>query len=215
MRLLTASHLYAQTIAEGDFRADWELLLDVLGNDDSATPTGLVPSPRADARQLPKRQYRTIGGRRRLDRYVSRLTRRAFNRLIDGLSSALGVGSTAGRTGRAALGPIPSGLLGRLRKRAESSSRSSLGISPAHICDLFKFQIASRSGAGRMGVLVVASDKVDRGFFVSGCGDVSSRFTRLHALHGHRPPTAEPSPGGLDLNDWGLHSERDTRRCGQ
>ena len=31
MLLRTASHLFGRTIAEGEFRAEWEQLLDVLG----------------------------------------------------------------------------------------------------------------------------------------------------------------------------------------
>ena len=65
MLLLTSSHLYAQTIAEGDFRDEWEELLDVLGTVDP--PLRLAEPFTALGRPpTPKRQFRTIGGRRRL-----------------------------------------------------------------------------------------------------------------------------------------------------
>lgn len=42
MLIRTASHLYAETIAEGDFRAEWEQLVTVLGTiDPPLRPPGL------------------------------------------------------------------------------------------------------------------------------------------------------------------------------
>ena len=65
--------------------------------------------------------------------------------------------------------------------------------------DLFKFQIASRSGARRLGVLVVASDKVGR-FFDQGIATYE-QVTRLlpYMGIGLQLPTVVV---GLDLNDW-------------
>ena len=65
--------------------------------------------------------------------------------------------------------------------------------------DLFKFQIASRSGAGRLGVLVVASDKVAR-FFDQGVATYEQVVRLLPYMGiGLQLPTVVV---GLDLNDW-------------
>ena len=66
---------------------------------------------------------------------------------------------SADRRGDFVPGPIPSGLLGDFAKGG-IFVEVEFGNMASAFRDLFKFQIASRSGAGRLGVLVVASDRV-------------------------------------------------------
>lgn len=63
MRLRVESHQYAETILEGRFPAEWEELRDALGTiDPPLRPAG--PYTRIGRPKTPKRQARTIGGRR-------------------------------------------------------------------------------------------------------------------------------------------------------
>ena len=82
MLLHTASHLYAQTIAEGDFRADWEQLLER-----SWTPLirpfasrGTLYGPLAGRRPRSGNFGRSAGVE---EWRCFRLTRGAFNGLLD------------------------------------------------------------------------------------------------------------------------------------
>ena len=197
----TASHLFAQTIAEGDFRLEWEELLDVLGTIDPPlrepgpfTSTGRPPTP--------KRQYRTIGGRRRLAMFP--IHQAAFNTLLDGQLRALGWSSQPIARGDLVAGPIPNNLLGDFAKGG-IFVEVEFGNMASAFRDLFKFQIASRSGAGRLGVLVVASDRVAR-FFDQGVATFEQVARLLPYMGiGLQLPTVVV---GLDLNDWSAVSRR-------
>jgi hypothetical protein len=193
--LQTASHLYAQTIAEGDFRGEWEELLDVLGTVEPPlrkagpfTASGRPPTP--------KRQYRTIAGRRRMALFP--IDQPALNALLDHRLRALGWARQPIARGDLVAGPIPSGLLGDFAKGG-IFVEVEFGNMASAFRDLFKFQIASRSGAGRLGVLVVATDRVGR-FFDQGVATYE-QVTRLlpYMGIGLQLPTVVV---GLDLNDW-------------
>ena len=191
----TASHLYAQTIAEGDFRGDWEELSDVLGTIDPPLRAA-APFTACGRPPTPKRQFRIIGGRRRLAMFP--IDQAAFNGLIDRRLRDLGSDRQPVARGDMVVGPIPSGLLGDFAKGG-IFVEVEFGNMASAFRDLFKFQIASRSGAGRMGVLVVASDKVAR-FFDQGVATFE-QVTRLlpYMGIGLQLPTVVV---GLDLNDW-------------
>ena len=195
MLLHTASHLYAQTIAEGDFRVEWEQLLDVLG---TIEPPLRPSSPfTANGRPpTPKRQFRTIGGRRRLALFP--IEQAAFNNLLDERLRVLGWNRQPIARGDLVAGPIPNNLLGDFAKGG-IFVEVEFGNMASAFRDLFKFQIASRSGAGRMGVLVVASDRVAQ-FFDQGVATFE-QVTRLlpYMGIGLQLPTVVV---GLDLNDW-------------
>lgn len=173
MLVRTASHLYAETIAEGDFQREWQELLDVLGtlapplrSPGPFTPTGRPPTP--------KRQFRVIGGRRRLAMFP--IDQAAFNRLIDRRLRDIGWQRQPIARGDLVADPIPNNLLGDFAKGGVFVEVEFGNIASA-FRDLFKFQIASRSGAGRLGVLVVATDKVAR-FFDQGVATYE-QVTRL------------------------------------
>lgn len=203
MIIRSRSHLYAQTIAEGDFRVEWEELLDVLGTIEPPlrvagpfTPTGRPPTP--------KRQFRNIGGRRRLALFP--IDQAAFNALLDVRLRGLGWTSQPIARGDLVAGPIPNNLLGDFAKGG-IFVEVEFGNMASAFRDLFKFQIASRSGAGRMGVLVVASDKVAR-FFDQGVATFE-QVTRLlpYMGIGLQLPTVVV---GLDLNNWSaVHARYD------
>jgi hypothetical protein len=195
MILRTASHLFAQTIAEGDFRAEWEELLDVLGNIDPPlrsagpfTPAGRPPTP--------KRQTRTIRRRKRLAMFP--IDQAAMNLLLDQNLRNLAWQSQPIARGDLVAGPIPNNLLGDFAKGG-IFVEVEFGNMASAFRDLFKFQIASRSGAGRLGVLVVATDRVAR-FFDQGVATYE-QVTRLlpYMGIGLQLPTVVV---GLDLNDW-------------
>ena len=201
MLIRTDSHLFAETIAEGEFRADWDQLLDVLGNID---PPLRAPGPFTSAGRppTPKRQYRTIGGRRRLAMFP--IHQAAFNALLDERLRALGWSRQPIARGELVAGPIPNNLLGDFAKGG-IFVEVEFGNMASAFRDLFKFQIASRSGAGRLGVLVVASDRVAR-FFDQGVATFEqvSRLLPYMGI-GLQLPTVVV---GLDLNDWSAVSRR-------
>ena len=195
MLIRSASHLYAQTIAEGDFRDEWEELLDVLGKvvpplraTGPFTATGRPPTP--------KRQFRTIGGRRKLALFP--IDQGALNATLDRELRSLGWAPQPIARGDLVAGPIPNNLLGDFAKGG-IFAEVEFGNMASAFRDLFKFQIASRSGAGRMGVLVVACDRVSR-FFDQGVATFE-QVTRLlpYMGIGLQLPTVVV---GLDLNDW-------------
>ncbi len=195
MLIRTDSHLYGQTIAEGAFRREWEELLDVLGTIDPPlraatpfTPTGRPPTP--------KRQIRTIAGRRRLAMFP--VDQAALNALLDSQLRALGWRSQPIASGDLVAGRIPNNLLGDFAKDGVFVEVE-FGNMASAFRDLFKFQIASRSNTGSLGVLVVAADRVAR-FFDQGVATYE-QVTRLlpYMGLGLQLPTVVV---GLDLNDW-------------
>lgn len=195
MLLRIDSHLFAHTIAEGDFRAEWEELQDVLGTIEPPlrqpgpfTPTGRPPTP--------KRQYRMIGRQRRLAMFP--IDQATFNTTIDGRLRALNWDRQPVARGDLVAGRVPNGLLGDFAKGG-IFVEVEFGNMASAFRDLFKFQIASRSGAGRLGVLVVATDRVAR-FFDQGVATYEQVVRLLPYMGiGLQLPTVIV---GLDLNDW-------------
>jgi hypothetical protein len=199
--LRTASHLYAQTIAEGDFRSEWEELLDVLGTVDPPLRAA-GPYTAAGRPPTPKRQFRTIGGVRRYAMFP--IDQAVFNAVLDQKLRALGWDRQPIARGELVAGPIPNNLLGDFAKGG-IFVEVEFGNMASGFRDLFKFQIASRSGAGRLGVLVVATDRVAR-FFDQGVATFE-QVTRLlpYMGIGLQLPTVVV---GLDLNDWSAVARR-------
>jgi hypothetical protein len=193
--LRTDSHLFAETIAEGEFRSEWEELLRELGTIDPPLRRA-GPFSASGRPPTPKRQYRTIGGQRRLALFP--IDQPALNSLIDRRLRDLGWQRQPIARGELVIGNVPSGLLGDFAKRGVFVEVE-FGNMASAFRDLFKFQIASRSGAGRLGVLVVASDRVAR-FFDQGVATYE-QVTRLlpYMGIGLQLPTVII---GLDLNDW-------------
>jgi hypothetical protein len=128
----------------------------------------------------------------------------AFNSLLDERLRTLGWRRQPIARGDLVAGPIPNNLLGDFAKGG-IFVEVEFGNMASAFRDLFKFQIASRSGAGRMGVLVVATDRVAR-FFDQGVATFE-QVTRLlpYMGIGLQLPTVVV---GLDLNDWSDVSRR-------
>jgi hypothetical protein len=128
----------------------------------------------------------------------------AMNRLIDTRLRTLGWTPQPIARGDLVAGRIPNGLLGDFAKGG-IFVEVEFGNMASAFRDLFKFQIASRSGAGRLGILIVASDKVGR-FFDQGVATYE-QVTRLlpYMGIGLQLPTLVV---GLDLNDWSAVKER-------
>jgi hypothetical protein len=128
----------------------------------------------------------------------------ALNALLDRRLRALRWDRQPIARGDLVAGPIPSGLLGDFSKGG-IFVEVEFGNMASAFRDLFKFQIASRSGAGRLGVLVVAADRVAR-FFDQGVATFE-QVTRLlpYMGIGLQLPTVVV---GLDLNDWAAVARR-------
>ena len=197
----TSSHLYAQTIAaENSARVgrscstSSERSIRPLRKPGPFTAAGRPPTP--------KRRFRTIGGRRRFALFP--IDQAAFNRDLDARLRRLGWERQPIARGDLVPGPIPNNLLGDFAKGG-IFVEVEFGNMASAFRDLFKFQIASRSGAGRMGVLVVASDRVAR-FFDQGVATYEqvSRLLPLMGI-GLQLPTVIV---GLDINDWSVVRER-------
>ena len=122
----------------------------------------------------------------------------ALNKELDRRLRGLGWESQPIARGDLVAGPIPSNLLGDFAKDGVFVEVE-FGNMASGFRDLFKFQIASRSGAGQLGVLIVACDRVAR-FFDQGVATYE-QVTRLlpYMGIGLQLPTVVV---GLDLNDW-------------
>jgi hypothetical protein len=201
MQLRLASHLYAETVAEGDFKPQWASLLDVLGTIDPPlraagpfTPTGRPPTP--------KRQRRRIGGHNLWAMFP--VDQAAMNATLDRRFRDVGWSRQPVVAKGLVGGPVPTGLLGDFARdgvfvEVEFGNMASL------YRDLFKFQIAGRSGAGQIGVLVVATDRVAR-FFDQGVATFEQAVSLLPYMNiGLQLPTVIV---GLDLNVEGWQRVR-------
>jgi hypothetical protein len=150
-------------VARGDFEPQWESLLDVLGRlDPPLRPAG--PFVATGRPPTPKRQRRTVGGKDAWAMFP--IDQPAMNRLLDRQLRASGWHRQPVVADKLVAGPVPSGLLGDFAKdgifvEVEFGNIASL------YRDLFKFQMAGRSGAGEVGVVVVATDRVAK-FFDQG-----------------------------------------------
>jgi hypothetical protein len=128
----------------------------------------------------------------------------AFNSLLDRRLRAVGWARQPIARGDLVAGPIPNNLVGDFAKGG-IFVEVEFGNMASAFRDLFKFQIASRSGAGRLGVLVVATDRVAR-FFDQGVATYEqvSRLLPYMGI-GLQLPTVVV---GLDLNDWSAVARR-------
>jgi hypothetical protein len=121
-----------------------------------------------------------------------------MNRGLDTALRRLGWTSQPVAAGNLVAGSIPSGLLGDFSKRGVFVEVE-FGNMASAFRDLFKFQIASRSGAGDLGVLVVATDRVGR-FFDQGVATFEQVVRLLPFMGiGLQLPTVVV---GLGIQDW-------------
>jgi len=195
MRQQTRSHLFAETILEGSFRGVWEELLDVFGSVDvPLRPAG--PFTSTGRPMTPKRQRRRLGGR---DAYAllpvdqvglnlelnRRLVAQGWSRQPFVLGTPVGT-------------PLDSYLKGDFEKEGVFVEVE-FGNTASLFRDLFKFQVAGRSGVGKVGVLVVATAPVTR-LFDSGVATYEQAVNLLPYMNiGLALPTVIV---GLDIVDW-------------
>ena len=163
LKIASESHLHGETIAEHGFPVEYDELLDVLGGADLP----LRPAEPFTARgrpATPKRQLKQLGGQRSyalfpVDQAV--LNRMLHDRLRerDWATEPVAAGKPLGT-------PADLSLRGDFAK-AGVFVEVEFGNSASLFRDLFKFQIASRSGMGEVAVLIVATAQVAK-FFDSG-----------------------------------------------
>lgn len=206
MRTRVESHQYAETVLEGEFREEWEQLLDVLGTLDvplrPLSPYTLTGRPKS-----PKRQSRVIGGRRASA--LMPVDQAVMNRQIRAALARLGWTPEPyiliDREGR----PIDSRLRGDFEKSGVFVEVE-FGNVASYYRDLFKFHIAGTTGAARVGVIVVATDALAR-LFDQGQARYEQAVSLLPYMRaGVQLPTAII---GLDVNDWSEIRARYDEMC--
>jgi len=195
MRTRVASHQYAETVLQGQFRAEWEQLLDVLGTlDPPLRPPG--PYTSTGRPKSPKRQSRTVAGRRASA--IMPVDQAAMNSRIRDTLSRLGWNPEPyiliDREGN----PIDTRLRGDF-ERSGVFVEVEFGNVASFYRDLFKFHIAGTTGAAKVGVIVVATDSLAR-LFDQGQARFEQAVSLLPYMRaGVQLPTAIV---GLDVNDW-------------
>ncbi len=201
MKLHTVSHQYAENILETAFRGEWEQLLEVFGRVDPplrpAEPFTTTGRP-----MTPKWQVRPLGGRRA--HALLPIDQVALNDLLDTEFKALDwkrqpyvLGETLGT-------PLDSYLRGDF-ERSGVYVEVEFGNTASLFRDLFKFQVAGRSGIGKVGVLVVVTAAVAR-LFDSNVATYEQGVNLLPYMNiGLALPTVVV---GLDIVDWAPIEER-------
>lgn len=195
MRTTIQSHQYAETVLQGQFREEWEQLLDVLGTLDVPLR---APSPytRTGRPKSPKRQTRQIGGIRASA--LMPVDQAEMNGQIRESLARLGWNPEPyiliDREGR----PIDTRLRGDFEKSGVFVEVE-FGNVASFYRDLFKFHIAGTTGAAQVGVIVVATDALAR-LFDQGQARFEQAVSMLPYMRaGVQLPTALI---GLDVNDW-------------
>ncbi|MDQ3552967.1 MAG: hypothetical protein M3395_00945 [Chloroflexota bacterium] len=201
MRLHTVSHQYAENILETAFRDEWEQLLEVFGRVDPplrpAEPFTTTGRP-----MTPKRQVRPLGGRRA--HALLPIDQVALNDVVDAEFKALGWNRQPYVLGETLGTPLDSYLKGDF-ERSGVYVEVEFGNTASLFRDLFKFQVAGRSGIGKVGVLVVATAAVTR-LFDSGVATYEQAVNLLPYMKiGLQLPTVVV---GLDIVDWAPIEQR-------
>jgi len=195
VRLHTVSHQYAENILETAFREEWEKLLEVFGRvDPPLRPAG--PFTDRGRPATPKRQRRRLRG---TDAYaLLPIDQAALNDVLDEAMVALGWNRQPYVLGETLGTPLDSYLKGDF-ERSGVYVEVEFGNTASLFRDLFKFQIAGRSGIGKVGVLVVATAAVTR-LFDSGVATYEQALNLLPYMKiGLTLPTVVV---GLDIVDW-------------
>jgi len=201
MRTRIESHQYAETVLQGQFREEWDQLLDVLGTlDVPLRPAG--PYTQAGRPKSPKRQIRSIGGVRA--NALMPVDQAAMNKRIRDSLAGLGWGAEPyiliDREGH----PIDTRLRGDFEKSGVFVEVE-FGNVASFYRDLFKFHIAGTTGAAKVGVIVVATDALAR-LFDQGQARFEQAVSMLPYMRaGVQLPTALI---GLDVNDWSIIRDR-------
>lgn len=163
LTIKSESHLFGETIVEHGFPNQYDSLLEVLGSTEiPLRPSGpFTPKGRP---ATPKRQTKSIGGKKAFALFPidqGSLNNHFRDRLrADGWSTEPVAAKPAG------------GMTAELALRGDFARDGvfvevEFGNSASLFRDLFKFQVASRSGSGEVGVLITATAQTAK-FFDSG-----------------------------------------------
>lgn len=163
VRILSESHLHGEVIVEYAFPEEHHSILKVLS--EIQIPLRAADQFTRSGRPLkPKRHTRPIGGVKRP--FLLPVDQGELNRSLDVAlrkedwdSQPVAVGALGG-------GDAPLGLRGDF-VRNRVFVEVEFGNAASIFRDLFKFQVANRSGAGDVAVLIVATERFAR-FFDSG-----------------------------------------------
>jgi hypothetical protein len=201
VKLKLASHLHAETILKGEFASEWKALQDVLSN----APLPLRPAGpfTASGRPMtPKRQTRQLGGKRALA--LLPIDQVGLNLYLDASLGALGWARQPLVLGSSFGAELDSYLKGDFALNGVFVEVE-FGNTASLFRDLFKFQIAGRSGVGKVGVLVVATGPMTR-LFDSGVAMFEQAEKLLPAMNiGLALPTVIV---GLEIDDWAPVKDR-------
>jgi hypothetical protein len=150
----------------------------------------------------PKRQVRPLGGRRA--HALLPIDQVALNDLLDAEFKALGWNRQPYVLGKTLGTPLDSYLRGDF-ERSGVYVEVEFGNTASLFRDLFKFQVAGRSGIGKVGVLVVVTAAVAR-LFDSNVATYEQGVNLLPYMNiGLALPTVVV---GLDIVDWAPIEER-------
>lgn len=201
MKLRLASHLHAETILKGEFASEWKALQDVLTS--APVPLRAASPFTATGRPMrPKRQMRTLGGKKALA--LLPIDQVALNNYLDASLGALGWARQPFVLGRSFGVELDSYLKGDFALNGVFVEVE-FGNTASLFRDLFKFQIAGRSGVGKVGVLVVATGPMTR-LFDSGVAMFEQAEKLLPAMNiGLALPTLII---GLEIDDWNQVKDR-------
>lgn len=163
LSITTESHLFGETIAEHGFPIEHTELLGVLGGIDVPLRAAEPFTPRGRP-ATPKRQTKSIGGRRAYALFP--IDQAALNSELHDRLRSLGWSAEPVAAGQPLGTPADIALRGDFAKEGVFVEVE-FGNSASLFRDIFKFQIASRSGTGEVGVLIVATAQMAK-FFDSG-----------------------------------------------
>ncbi len=163
MKITSESHLFGETIAEHGFPSEYDELLDVLGGI-TVPLREAEPFTERGRPATPKRQVKRITGRRAFALFP--VDQAALNRHLEDRLRQIGWTAEPVAAGQPLGTPADLSLRGDFAKKGVFVEVE-FGNSASLFRDLFKFQVASRSGMGEVGILIVATAQLAK-FFDSG-----------------------------------------------
>lgn len=163
VRILSDSHLHGEVIVEHAFPEEHHSLVEVLS--EARIPLRPADEFTRTGRPLkPKRHLRTIGGAKRP--FLLPVDQAEMNRALDRALRSKDWDPQPIAAGGLAGSEAPLGLRGDF-VRNRVFVEVEFGNTASIFRDLFKFQVANRSAAGDVAVLIVATERFAR-FFDSG-----------------------------------------------
>lgn len=162
LQLTSESHLFGETIVEYGFPTEYDELMGVLGGIE--VPLRAAEPFKEGRPATPKRQTKVIGGQRAFALFP--VDQGSLNQLLQERLREAGWTTEPVATGSPLGTPADLSLRGDFSKE-KVFVEVEFGNSASLFRDLFKFQIASRSGVGEVAVLIVATADLAK-FFDSG-----------------------------------------------